>query len=167
MAARSRTRLSTPLLLVTLLPAALALPACQPSVDSAQPLAVRLGDRLFMLELAVTPRQRHQGLSDRPTMPADAGMLFVFPDSDQRAFVMRRCHFPIDLIYLSPKGRIVDMHTMHVEPPGTSDRDLTPYVSRWPAHFAIEIHGGLIGDLGLETGQVIDLPLAALKQLAR
>jgi uncharacterized membrane protein (UPF0127 family) len=146
---------------------ALLLTGCGHDIDPESSLRLRMGDRDFRLELALTPEQRSTGLSDRPTMPDDAGMIFVFPDSTIRVFSMIRCHFPIDLIYLSPKGRIVDMHAMQVEPPDVDPRDLQAYVSRWPAQFAIEIHGGLIEQLGLQIGQQIDLPVDNLKTLAR
>jgi uncharacterized protein len=161
----TRLKLATLLLLGMWTVAAAA--GCGRAVDEEKPLRVRIGDRDFHLELALTPQQRSQGLSDRLSMPDDGGMLFVFPDSAIRVFSMIRCHFPIDLIYLSPNGRIVDMHAMQVEPLDVSPRDLQAYVSREPAQFAIEIHGGQLKDLGLRVGQQITLPLESLKGMAR
>lgn len=130
-------------------------------------LPVEIAGRTFHLELALDEDARFQGLSDRPSIDADGGMLFVFPRPRELNFVMRRCLVPIDLIYLGPGGRIVSMHTMQVVPYDTPEFQLKYYNSGWPAQFAVELKAGSIDELGLKTGQKIDLPLQALKQLAR
>lgn len=154
-----------PLLAVLL---ALALSAC--SSTTAAPTgtqAVELEGRTFHLELALDSQARHQGLSDRESIAADGGMLFVFPDVGVRSFVMRRCLVPIDIIFLGPSGRIVAMHEMQVEPYDTPEDELRRYSSRWPAQFAIELAGGTLDQLGLEEGQIVELPLDDLKRRAR
>lgn len=143
---------------------------CSSAVDSAAGPAtqrVELGGETFELELAADSESRIRGLSDRPSIPEDGGMLFVFPDAKVRHFVMRRCLVPIDIVYLSPTGRIVAMHEMQVEPYDTPEGELRRYGSVWPAQFAIEVAGGTIDRLGLETGESVDLPIADLKRLAR
>lgn len=133
----------------------------------AHTLAVTLGSRTFELELALTPEQRYQGLSDRPSIAADGGMLFVFPDARELAFVMRRCQAPIDIIFIGPGGHVVAMHEMQVEPADTPEEKLRRYGSGWPAQFAIELAGGTLRQLSLTVGEHIPLPLAQLKQMAR
>jgi len=68
------------------------------------------------MELAVSTKQRVRGLSDRDSLSADAGMLFVLPKPEVVGFVMRRCRFPIDIVFLDPDGRIVAMHEMVLDP---------------------------------------------------
>jgi uncharacterized membrane protein (UPF0127 family) len=128
---------------------------------------VRINDRAFELELALDSPSRYQGLSDREWIAPDGGMLFVFPDADKRAFVMRRCHVPIDLLYLDAGGRIVSMHRMQVEPSDTPEAQLKRYASGWPAQFVIEFAGSTLDELGLKTGEKIDLPYDSLKRRAR
>ena len=129
--------------------------------------AVTIAGRTFHLELAMDDASRLQGLSDRAEIPADGGMLFVFPQPRSVSFVMRRCLVPIDIIYLDPNGRVVQTHAMQVEPYDTPERKLRLYPSQWPAQFAIELRGGTLETLGLQLGQKIDMPLDALKQQAR
>jgi len=133
------------------------------------PLPVEIGERTFELELALTPGERYQGLSDREHIPADGGMLFVFPDDRVRVqrFVMRQCLVPIDIIFLDPGQRIVAMHEMQVEPYDTPEGQLTPYASRYPAQYAIELAGGTLRELGLSEGERIDLPAERLKAAAQ
>ena len=135
--------------------------------DLALDQQVRIGNRQYVLELAMDPQSRYQGLSDRQEIPADGGMLFVFPTPRVQQFVMRRCLVPIDLIYLDPAGRVLSTHRMKVEPYDTPDRQLTPYTSPWPAQFVIELAGGTLDTLDLKVGQHVDLPLELLKRRAR
>ncbi len=94
-------------------------------------------------------------------------MIFVFPDADQRDFVMRRCPIPIDILFLDPTGRIVQMYAMKPEPPQTTEENLHRYSSDWPAQFAIELRGGTLAHLDLAAGQKVELPVDDLKSRAR
>jgi len=128
--------------------------------------AVEIDGRSFELELALTPTQRYRGLSDRESIPDDGGMLFVFPDAEERTFVMRRCLVPIDIIYLDASGRVVQMHEMAVESYYTPELALTGYPSGAPAQFAIELAGGTLDELDISQGDRVEVPLG-LKARAR
>lgn len=143
---------------------------CSPKAGTApqsKTLGVTLGGRQFQLELALDNASRYQGLSDRPAIAPDGGMLFVFPEARELQFVMRRCLAPIDIIFIGAGGRIVAMTSMAVEPPTTPEADLKRYHSGWPAQFAIELAGGTLDRLQLEPGQSVDLPLDDLKRRVR
>jgi len=118
------------------------------------------------LELALTPTKRYEGLSHREHIDKRGGMLFVFPEPARRTFVMRDCLAPIDLIFLDSRGRVIQTHQMTVEPLDTPDSELTPYPSRWPAQFAIELKGDTLDQLELKNSETIALPLQALKARA-
>jgi len=132
-----------------------------------QSIDVTLDGQSFHLELALDKAVRFQGLSDRPSIPVNGGMLFCFPKPKELQFVMRRCLVPIDIIFVGPGGRVVSMTTMHVQPPTTLEADLKRYPSGWPAQFAIELAGGTLDRINIKTGQALDLPLADLKRRAR
>lgn len=129
--------------------------------------SVDLNGRQFTLELALDDDARFQGLSDRSEIAPDGGMLFVFPDSDIRTFVMRRCPVPIDIVFLGANGRVVAMHAMQVEPHPTREASLKHYSSQYPAQFAIELAGGTLQTLQIDLGQPLKLPMKALKARAR
>jgi len=137
------------------------------SDNNTETLAVTLGSEVFHLEVALDPPARFQGLSDRSSLDVGGGMLFVFPDVEERQFVMRRCRFPIDIIFVGAAGRIVSIRRMAVEPPDTPEEDLKRYHSEWPAQFAIEISGGSLDKLQLNAGDRIDLPYDDLKRRSR
>jgi len=135
---------------------------------SENTLDVTLKDEAFLLELALDEDTRFQGLSDRPEIAPDGGMLFVFPESGRREFVMRRCLVPIDIAFLDDQGKIVWMHAMQVESdPDTPEYRLKRYDSHYPTRFAIELRDGTLRRLGLKQGDAIVLPLEDLKARAR
>jgi uncharacterized membrane protein (UPF0127 family) len=126
-----------------------------------------IAEQAFVLELALDGDARFAGLSDRTGLDVDQGMLFVFPDPVKTKFVMRRCLFPIDLVYLGAGGRIDRMHRMTVEPYETPEGKLRRYASSGRVQFVLEFASGTIDRLGLKPGQKIALPLESLKQRAR
>ena len=131
---------------------------------------VEINGRSFDMELALTRREITQGLSDRRSVAEDGGMLFVQRSVWVLRFVMRRCHVPIDIVYLDEDGRVVAQHAMSVIEPVGSNAWYYPqasYSSEEPALFALEFAGGTLESLELEVGDVIELPLEALKERAQ
>jgi uncharacterized membrane protein (UPF0127 family) len=96
--------------------------ACADPDPPARPAApetawVEIAGQLFELELALDGAERFRGLSDRPRIPRNGGMLFVYPRARPRAMVMRRCPVPIDAAFVDGEGRVVAIRAMEVEPP--------------------------------------------------
>jgi uncharacterized membrane protein (UPF0127 family) len=130
-------------------------------------LSITIAGEPFRLELALDPDSRFQGLSDRTEIPKGTGMIFVFPKPATQKFVMRRCHVPIDILYLEPSGRVIKTYAMKVEPLDTPEHKLTQYPSVWPAQFAIELAGGEVQRLGVKEGDLITLPTTELIKRAK
>jgi len=71
------------------------------------------GDDLGAVRAAVadTGEKRRLGLSDAPSLPENAGMLFVFSEPrDSLRFVMREMDFGIDIVYADAEGTITRIH---------------------------------------------------------
>lgn len=135
---------------------------------AADTLDVTIKGETFHLELALDEASRFQGLSDRPEIPVNGGMLFVFKSAQPREFVMRRCLVPINIAFLDSEGKVVWMHAMQVESdPDTPEYRLKRYDSHYPAQFAIELRDGSLRRLGLQQGDHIELPLEDLKARVR
>lgn len=158
----------------TLLGACVATQGCSgPEIPEGHE-RVQIGGRTFVLELAADEEKRTLGLGGRDFIPENGGMLFSFPDSQIRQFVMRDCLIPIDIIFLDADGRIVAKHHMPVEEPRRADesaRDyemrLKRYSSRFNARYAIEIRGGLLEELNLQAGEQIRLDTERLVEITR
>ena len=144
-------------------PAPATSPAAPPSAATLPPLPVKpeeareaiIGGRAFTLELAISPEERIQGLSNRDHLPPDAGMLFVFAEESVLAFWMKDTLIPLDILFLDQEQRIVNIHTMTPQPGTPTDR-LTVYRSAAPAMYAVEVNAGAAAELGLAPGMVVE-----------
>ena len=126
-----------------------------------------IGGQQFQLELALDEWSRFQGLSGRESLDGDAAMLYVFPSPGRMSFVLRRCLFPIDLLMITPDGRVDGMHRMAVETVDKTEIELKSYPSNGPVQFSIEFASGTLDQLDLEPGQKIDLPFEDLVRRVR
>ncbi len=121
--------------------------------------AVLKGCRMT-LEVADTPAKRSRGLMERPSLPRDHGMLFVYDELRAWPFWMLNTLIPLDIAWLDKSGRVVDVQTM-LPQPGVSPDKLTFYYPKGEAQSAIEMNAGLAGELGLTKGDAIELRLGA------
>ncbi len=135
---------------------------------AAAPETVRatIAGRSFTLDTAVTEDERFAGLSGVASLPADGGMIFAFPEAAPRAFVMRDCLIPLDIVFLDPGGRVIRTAHMPLDPPGTRESALTRHESRYPAQFVIELMGGTLETLDLSPGDRVELPYEQLRTAA-
>jgi uncharacterized membrane protein (UPF0127 family) len=146
--------------------------------------SVKIGGEWFHLEVAADDATRMKGLGGRTQIDKDGGMLFLFDAPHRSAFVMRDCPIDIDIIYLSPEGRVLTTYAMKAEPPRAADGSegqpgtfdnaiyegrLVKYDSRYPLQFAIELRGGRLAELRVpvKEGDKIDLPVEDLKKRAK
>lgn len=137
-------------------------------------LAVDIQGRRYDLELALTRETRATGFSGRNQIPADGGMLFVYPQPQPLVFWMHLCLVDIDVAFLDSQGRVMALYEMPMEPPPGSQESLIAYrqrLKRYPSpqagQFALELRAGSLRGLGLKVGDKLDLPLAELVRQAR
>lgn len=106
---------------------------------------VIFGADTVVAEVARTPEERSEGLMYREDVPDGTGMLFVFPDSQVRSFWMANTYVPLDIAYMDPAFRIVDIVAM--EPLVTDS-----YPSAAPAMYSLEVRQGWFADRGIAVG---------------
>lgn len=124
---------------------ALWLCACLTPAQGAQFLKLTIDKYTLSAEIAATPAQRARGLSGRPTLAANAGMLFVFEELSRPQFWMRDTAIPLTIAFLDDDGRIVEM------------RDMTPYSlrlhsPRQPVRYALEMPRGWFSKRRIANG---------------
>ena len=95
----------------------------------------RIGRGSLGLELAVSPSQRAKGLMFRMSLPRDAGMLFVFPDTGRRAFWMKNTYIPLSIAFLDRGLRVIALFDM-------KPHDRTPVGPEKPAMYVLEVNKG-------------------------
>ena len=117
-----------------------------------------IGNTSITVEIANTPMSRYQGLSDRLIMEENHGMLFVFQRPEQQSFCMRKCHFDIDLAYISSDGVIQEIIHMKKEPYNTPNDSLKTYTSQSAnIQFVLEMNKGWFSRHSVKVGDKIDL----------
>mgnify|MGYP000085342270 CR=1 FL=1 len=105
------------------------------------------GDTLWV-EVAATPAERARGLSGRPNLAPDSGMLFVFEETRVVRFWMRDTRFPLSIAFLDENFVVVD--TQDMEP--FSEQ---VHTSRAPARYAVEAPLGWFRDRGIGPGDTL------------
>ena len=143
---------------VALLLVAAALAGCRNSDGKAESglrvVEVKVGSKQLTLEVADTPDARQTGLMRRDSMPADRGMLFVFPTEESLGFYMKNTRIPLDIIFLDANRRIVSVATMR-------PYELKTTYSAKPAKYAIELNASVAKETGTAIGDTIDIPESA------
>lgn len=160
--ARLRHALALRLTLSLSLPLTLLAPACERDKAAAPQqyglVRMQIGGRPFTLELAATDRTRQHGLMHRQSLPADRGMLFVFPDEEYLRFWMKNTPIPLDILYLDRNGKVVSIKQM-------KPFDETGVPSDAPAKYAIELNEGAAAKVGVQVGDVLVIPPSAREPL--
>jgi uncharacterized membrane protein (UPF0127 family) len=129
-------------------------PAAKPTGPINQNLpttTIQIGNEQFTLEIASTDPTRQIGLMNRHSMPANHGMIFVFPREEPLGFWMKSTYIPLDILYLSEGGRVVSIRSM-------KPLDLTSVPSGYPAKYAIELNQGAATRAGVRVGDQLTIP---------
>lgn len=115
------------------------LAACSSAEDNApQALPVKamsLGGQSLKVQIADDDAEREKGLMFVKAMAPDAGMLFVWPQAQERSFWMRNTFIPLDLLFLRA-GKVVSVV------PWAKPFDETALPSGEPADMVLEVNGG-------------------------
>lgn len=100
---------------------------------------LRIGEKIFKLEIADEPAELIKGLSNRESLPKDYGLLFVFPETGKHGFWMKDMKFPIDIVWLDENKEVIGI-TKNLKP------NSYPQVFYPPKDikYALEINTGII-----------------------
>lgn len=104
------------------------------------------------IEIADTTATQQKGLSDRPLIPDEYGMLFVFDRDEHHGFWMKDMLTPIDIVWLTKDGVIAAIE--HEVAPGTYPQVLAPSV---PTRYVLETRAGYAKEHRWEVGKRFDL----------
>lgn len=106
------------------------------------------------VEIADEWPEMERGLMHRESLPEEEGMLFIFPQSGFYPFWMKNTLIPLDAIYISANGTIVDILQME---PCISDPCPT-YPPDAEALYVLEVNKGFSQRHGMEKGDRMVLP---------
>jgi len=105
--------------------------------------------RKIDIQLAQTDQQREDGLMYRKSMTDDQGMLFIFPDMEERSFWMKNTYISLDIIYIDDKMEIVSIQK-YATP--LSEQSLPSFKK---AQYVLEVNGGFCDKYHIGYGDKI------------
>ena len=109
-------------------------------------------DVTLNVEVADDPEERAQGLMNVQSLPADAGMLFLWPTDTESSFWMRDTVIPLSIAFVTAGGVIIDIQDME---PLSEERITAPR----PYRFAVEVNQGWFADNDVRVDDVVQLPV--------
>ncbi len=103
----------------------------------------------FTVELPVTQQQQDTGEMFRTSIPADSGMLFMFPPPEaEHDMWMKNCPVPEDMVFIGADGTIKAIA-----------ENTVPYSEKAirgaPALAVLELQGGITAAYGISVGDKV------------
>jgi uncharacterized membrane protein (UPF0127 family) len=117
-----------------------------------------LDQQKLTAEIARAPQEIVAGMMFRTNLPPDEAMLFVFADTDRRAFWMKNCLVPLSIAFLDPEGVIREIQDRQ---PG--DTNSVPTDSR-RIQFVLEVNQGWFQQHALRVGTVVRTERGTLRE---
>jgi uncharacterized protein len=102
------------------------------------------------VEVANTNEQRERGLMFRKHLDDNAGMIFVFPDSEPRNFWMHNTDIPLDMIFADPQFRVIGI-VANAAPHTDTMRNV-----EGSSQYVLEVNGGFCAKHGIKPGDHFD-----------
>jgi uncharacterized membrane protein (UPF0127 family) len=107
----------------------------------------------FRVEVAASPEEQARGLMFRTELGDFEGMLFPSATPEPRSFWMKNTPLSLDIIFIGPDGRILNIAA------DTVPYSLTPVNSIGPASAVLELRAGRTKALGIEPGDKVSYTL--------
>ena len=129
-----------------------AVPAAM-AASAADRVTIDANGHRILAEVADTPDARDRGLMFRTAMPADHGMLFVYPNDARHCMWMRNTYVPLSVAFLDEHGRVINTDEM-------VPRTDTSHCAAGPARFVLEMPAGWFLRHGVGGGTRLDFTVA-------
>src|SRR6185436_16930434 len=113
---------------------------------------LQIKGEIVHVSIADTNESRQQGLSGRPGLARDEGMLFIFPNDGTYSFWMKNMRFSIDIVWLSADGTI--LYIAQNISPDTYPQSFAPPV---PARYVLELPAGYAAAHHVQEGDKVEL----------
>ncbi|MPM60050.1 hypothetical protein SDC9_106897 [bioreactor metagenome] len=91
----------------------------------------------------------------RKSLPADAGMLFVFDEEEIQGFWMKNTYIPLDMLFVNADNEIITIHT------NTAPLKEWNYASTRPALYVVEVNAGYCAQKQITEGDKIIFELSS------
>lgn len=118
--------------------------------------AIIINNQRIKVEIADEPAEWQKGLSDKESLKAKEGMLFIFPEVDYRGFWMKDMRFPIDILWINEHREIIEI-TQSVSVPDAKDTPI--FYSKKPIHYVLEVNAGFSETYNIKVGDTAEFQL--------
>lgn len=126
-------------------------------VGENPPLAeeqLNIDSAIFNVEIASTSLEQTRGLSFRPSLGANDGMLFIFGAGSVQTFWMKDMNFPLDMIWIS--GNTVVGSAQNVPAPAPL-WNLPIYSSPGNTDKVLEVNAGTVAKYNIKVGDTVTI----------
>ena len=128
------------------------------SLSASRPqVQVKIRDVFFDAEVAADPAARQKGLSGRPSIPAESGMVFFFDVPGRPGIWMKGMQFPLDIFWIRD-GKIIDVRAG--APPvarAIPDAQIPVYYPIADADLVFEAAAGTAARYGIRAGDALEV----------
>jgi len=126
-------------------------------LKESAPIKIKVGVTPLEVEVASDKDSIEKGLMHRDELGPDSGMLFMFPEPEEKSFWMKNTNIPLSIAYVGADNKILNIEDM--EP-----HDTTGVKSKGKAKCAIEANKGWFDSKGVKAGDYVNLPTEELEE---
>jgi uncharacterized membrane protein (UPF0127 family) len=111
----------------------------------------------FTVEIASTSLEQTRGLSFRPSLGVNDGMLFIFGAGSAQSFWMKDMNFPLDMIWISGNTVVGFAQNVPAPVPGAALLSLPVYVSPANTDKVLEVSAGTVAKYNIRVGDTVTI----------
>lgn len=112
----------------------------------------KIGAVSVNVEVVESLPAQQRGLSGRPSLSPDSGMLFVYKDKDIRHFWMPDMHFPLDVLWISDSAVVGLQENI---PFASTNGSVPLFQSNVPVDMVLEVNAGWIAQNKAKIGDLL------------
>ena len=107
-----------------------------------------------VVEVIDTPEKQSKGLSGRPELGQNEGMLFIFPEPKQASFWMKDVEFPLDIIWIGEDLQIMDIS---INLPPCNTNSCPTYKPKESIKYVLEVNAGFAEKNSIKIGESVTI----------
>ena len=129
------------------------------SITRTTPTVTIGGDKI-VVEVADEEHEQVQGLSNRNSLGANRGMLFVYPEPSRPGFWMKDMRFDIDIVWIGEEnGQTKITSVLPYVTPQTFPQVFAPPEELPPVRYVLEVPAGTVDRLQWQIGDSVTIKL--------
>jgi uncharacterized membrane protein (UPF0127 family) len=118
---------------------------------------LNIDNATFTVEIASTAIEQTRGLSFRPSLGGNDGMLFIFATGSVQSFWMKDMNFSLDMIWISGNTIVGFSQNVPTPAPGTALWNLPVYASPGNTDKVLEVNAGTVAKYNIKVGDAVTI----------